>query len=572
MPDDRKKTNEPVWGSDVVAAALREQKFPYVCLNPGASYRGLHDSIVNYLGNEDPRMVVCLHEEHAIAIAHGYAQVTDEPICAIVHSNVGLLHATMAIFNAWCARVPVLILGATGPVDSTRRRPWIDWIHTSADQGGAVRNFTKWDDQPGSPAAAQESIRRATMIARTRPRGPVYINLDVGMQEQEYTEWPEIWDAGRFHAPEEPVPAPGDLDEALDILQGAKNPVIFSGRTSRDEAAWAERIQLAEALGAKVYTLSGDGASFPTSHPLHARRIGFQIRGELRDELRQADALLNLDWTDLGGTLKQIWPAGSEPPSIVGVSVDFHLHGGWNMDYMSLAPVDLRVATTPEAFVSAMLERMGGAKETEGGWGPEPASDDIPAAGEINQRSLATVFRQVTDGQDVCLAGQSIAWPADLVRADHPLDALGGAGGGGLGAGPGIAVGAALALKHIESSRLPVAIVGDGDFLMGCTALWTAAANDIPLLVITANNRAYYNDVLHQERVAVQRGRAVENKFIGQRIDDPPPDLAGIARAQGFEAAGPITDISELRAAIEAGVERVRAGAGYLIDVIVTGG
>jgi len=146
--------NAPAFGSDVVADALRATDIPYIALNPGASYRGLHDSLVNYLGNEQPQMLLCLHEESAVAIAHGYAKVTGKAMAAAVHSNVGLMHATMAFFNAWCDRMPMLVLGATGPVDAMKRRPWIDWIHTARDQGALVRGYTKWDDQPASPAAA----------------------------------------------------------------------------------------------------------------------------------------------------------------------------------------------------------------------------------------------------------------------------------------------------------------------------------------------------------------------------------------------------------------------------------
>jgi len=176
-------TNAPAFGSDVVADTLRALEIPYIALNPGASYRGLHDSIVNFLGNETPQMLLCLHEESAVAVAQGYAKVTGKPMAAAVHSNVGLFHATMAIFNAWCDRQPVVVLGATGPVDAVKRRPWIDWIHTARDQGAIVRNYTKWDDQPASPAAAREALIRATWIADTAPKGPVYINLDAEMQE-----------------------------------------------------------------------------------------------------------------------------------------------------------------------------------------------------------------------------------------------------------------------------------------------------------------------------------------------------------------------------------------------------
>src|ERR687884_1764899 len=176
-------TNAAAFGSDVVAETLSALNIPYIALNPGASYRGLHDSIVNFLGNERPQMLLCLHEEHAVAIAHGWAKVTGRPMAAAVHSNVGLMHATMAIFNAWCDRMPVLVLGATGPVDAVKRRPWIDWIHTARDQGAIVRPYTKWDDQPASPGAARESVLRGAWLANTAPRGPVYINLDAEMQE-----------------------------------------------------------------------------------------------------------------------------------------------------------------------------------------------------------------------------------------------------------------------------------------------------------------------------------------------------------------------------------------------------
>ena len=161
-----------IWGSDAIAAVLREIGIPYLALNPGASYRGLHDSLVNYLGNNTPQMLLCLHEESAVAIAHGYAKASGKLMGAVLHSNVGLMHGSMAIFNAWCDRVPVLLLGATGPVDAAKRRPWIDWLHTSRDQGGLIRDYTKWDDQPASVAATQEALLRAAQIAQTAPCGP----------------------------------------------------------------------------------------------------------------------------------------------------------------------------------------------------------------------------------------------------------------------------------------------------------------------------------------------------------------------------------------------------------------
>jgi len=214
-PDDMSNFERPVpgtpsnktWGSDVVAEVLRDLAIPYVALNPGASYRGLHDSLVNHLGNRQPQMLLVLHEEHAVAIGHGYAKVTGQPLAAVLHSNVGLMHGTMAIFNAWCDRLPVIVLGATGPVDAVKRRPWIDWIHTARDQGALVRPYTKWDDQPASAGAAQEALVRAYQIACTAPRGPVYINLDASIQEEALASPPARWPVERYAPP--PAPPPG---------------------------------------------------------------------------------------------------------------------------------------------------------------------------------------------------------------------------------------------------------------------------------------------------------------------------------------------------------------------------
>src|SRR5437763_9569966 len=226
-------TNAPAFGSDVVADTLRALELPYIALNPGASYRGLHDSIVNCRGNETPQMLLCLHEESAAAIAHGYAKVTGKPMAAAVHSNVGLFHATMAIFNAWCDRQPVIVLGATGPVDAVKRRPWIDWIHTARDQGAIVRNYTKWDDQPASPAAAREALLRAAWIASTAPRGPVYVNLDAEMQEAKLPEPLAPMQVARFMPPASPTASAELIENAAAILKAAKHPVMLIGRESR---------------------------------------------------------------------------------------------------------------------------------------------------------------------------------------------------------------------------------------------------------------------------------------------------------------------------------------------------
>src|SRR5579885_3278837 len=297
--------NAPGFGSDVAADALRATDIPYIALNPGASYRGFHDSLVNYLGNERPQMLLCLHEESAIAIAHGYAKVTGKAMAAAVHSNVGLMHGSMAIFNAWCDRMPVVILGATGPVDAVKRRPWIDWIHTAADQGALVREYTKWDDQPASPGAAREAIVRATQIACTPPYGPVYVCLDVGIQEQKLDKPIALPDLARFRPPRPAVPAASDVKRVAELLRAASHPVIVVGRVARDAGAWDERVALAETVGARIVTTIKAGAVFPTDHPLHCGHPSNRLNKEAIAALREADVILNLDALDLAGVLKQ---------------------------------------------------------------------------------------------------------------------------------------------------------------------------------------------------------------------------------------------------------------------------
>jgi len=288
--------NAAQFGSDVAADALRATGVDYIALNPGASYRGFHDSLVNYLGNERPQILLCLHEESAIAIAHGYAKVTGRAMAAMVHSNVGLMHGTMAIFNAWCDRMPIVILGATGPVDAVKRRPWIDWIHTARDQGALVRGYTKWDDQPVSPVAAREAVLRAAWIANTAPCGPTYINLDAGMQEEKLTELVATVDTQRFMPPIASAPDARAVAHAVVLLRDAKHPLILAGRVSRDLEAWNARVTLAERFNALVVTDIKVGAAFPTDHPLHIGAPAFIApTPDALEAIRAADVILSLD-------------------------------------------------------------------------------------------------------------------------------------------------------------------------------------------------------------------------------------------------------------------------------------
>jgi thiamine pyrophosphate-dependent acetolactate synthase large subunit-like protein len=558
--------NAAGFGSDVVADALHTLNIPYIALNPGASYRGLHDSLVNYLGNERPQMLLCLHEESAVAIAHGYAKVAGKAMAAAVHSNVGLMHASMAIFNAWCDRMPVVVLGATGPVDAVKRRPWIDWIHTARDQGGLVRGYTKWDDQPASPIAAREAVLRANWIANTAPCGPTYVNLDAEMQEAKLAEPVAPIDAQRFMPSVESAPAADKIKQAAALLRDAKHPVILAGRVSRDIDTWNARIVLAERLSAHVVTDLKVGASFPTNHRLHVGAPGtIAPIPQAADAIRAADVIVSLDWVDLAGTLKHV---GGSNAKVIQVSVDHRLHNGCSMDYQGLPAVDVFIACEPDAAVPPLLEELGPAPTRTTASVPK----DFPqlSGDKITVDHLADHLRRAVGDKPTSLTHVSLSWNGASWHFKHPLDYLGSDGGGGVGGGPGISVGAALALKG--SGRLPVAVCGDGDFLMGVTALWTAAHYKIPLLIVVANNRSFFNDELHQERVARMRNRPVENRWIGQRISDPDIDLAAMARAQGAQGYGPVTAIGDLDALFKRAIAAVEAGHVAVVDVRVEPG
>src|SRR3954471_1961798 len=354
--------NAAAFGSDVVADTLRALDIPYIALNPGASYRGLHDSLVNYLGNSAPQMLLCLHEESAVAIAHGYAKVTGRAMAAALHSNVGLMHASMAIFNAWCDRMPVLLLGATGPVDADKRRPWIDWIHTARDQGALIRPYTKWDDQPASPAAAREALMRAWFLTHALPMGPTYINLDAEMQEAKLEQPLPPIEASRFVPRVASAPDAGSLAKAAAFLNATKNIVMLVGRTSRNTEAWDARVRLAEALGARVITDLKVGASFPTDHPLHLGAPSVLVPySEGLAALGAADVILSLDWVDLAGTLRTA-KAPAPGAKVISVTVDYQVHNGWSMDHQGLAPADLLLAADPQAAVPLLLQALGPAK------------------------------------------------------------------------------------------------------------------------------------------------------------------------------------------------------------------
>jgi thiamine pyrophosphate-dependent acetolactate synthase large subunit-like protein len=362
-------------------------------------------------------------------------------------------------------------------------------------------------------------------------------------------------------------PAAAEVTAAARLLSAAKNPVMLAGRCSRSVEGWNARVALAEKLDMRVLTQIKLGAAFPTDHRLHAAPPGNRLVAAAREALAAADVILALDWLDLAGALKQSLGGKPVTAKIINISCDAQLHRGWSMDYQALPPADVYMNCEPEAAVPLLLDAVTARR------GTAPA---VPYAlagkpgDALNLSALAWALNAAVGTSDVCYTHLPLGWSGAYTHFRHPLDFIGFDGGGGVGAGPGITIGAALALKG--SGRIPIGLVGDGNMLMGITAVWTATHYQIPCLMVVCNNQSFFNDERHQGDVAEQRGRPPENRWIGQRVTDPEIDIAAMARAQGAEGIGPVTRVADMRAAIERGIAIVRAGGVCVIDARVAPG
>jgi thiamine pyrophosphate-dependent acetolactate synthase large subunit-like protein len=361
------------------------------------------------------------------------------------------------------------------------------------------------------------------------------------------------------------------VEKAAGILRAAKHPVILMGRVSRSEAAWNERVALAEALNASVISDLKIGCGFPTDHPLHAGAPASNAMvPEAIAALKKADVILALDWVDLGGGLRPAFGHEIPQAKIINVSADFQIHNGWSMDYEMLPPVDLLLPATPDQAVPLLLAALGGAKAPKSPSPTAKAEKYEPSSGPLRVDDLARSLRMAVGNRNVTLTHLPLSWNGATWPFRHPLDYVGSDGGGGVGGGPGISVGAALALKG--SGRLPIAICGDGDFCMGVTAIWTAVHYRIPLLFVVCNNRSFFNDELHQERVARIRNRPPENRWIGQRISDPDIDCSALGRAQGAVGFAPVLKTGDLVPTFEQAIAAVEQGQVAVVDVRVEPG
>lgn len=576
-------TNRP--GSDFMVDVVKSLDFEYLSANPGSSFRGLQESIINYGANRSPEFLTCCHEESAVGMAHGYAKIEGKPMCVALHSTVGLQHASMAIYNAYCDRVPIfLLLGNL--LNATKRRPGVEWDHSAVDAVAMVRDYTKWDDLPFSLEHFAESTVRAYKIAMTPPMMPVVIVMDSELQEN------PIPPDTMLHVPKLTLAQPpqgdsGSVAETARLLVSAETPVIVAERATRTGAGMMHLIELAETLQAPVID-QRSRLNFPTRHPLNQTE-------RARALIPEADMILGLEVTDFWGvihsyrdqlerTSKPITKAGAK---LVSISAgDLYVKGNYQ-DLQRYAEVDLAIAADVETTLPPLIEavkrlisddrkrafqyrgsRLAAAHKIAFDRARNDATYGWDGSPITTARLSAELWAQIKDHDwslvsDVAFVSR---WPLRLWSFDKQYQFIGGAGGFGEGYGAPAAVGAALANR--KHGRLSVNIQGDGDMMYAPGVFWTAAHHHIPLLTVMHNNRAYQQEVMHIQRMADRHNRGITRANVGTTLQNPNIDYSKLAQSMGVYGEGPISDPKELAPALRRALEVVKRGEPALVDVV----
>jgi acetolactate synthase I/II/III large subunit len=573
-------------GSDYMVDVFKSLGFEYVCANPGSSFRGLHESFINYGRNQSPEFITCCHEESSVALAHGYFKVDGKPLAVLAHGTVGLQHASMAIYNAWCDRVPVYVI--LGNYADAAIRRGAEWYHGVQDAAAMVRDFTKWDDFPWSLTHFGESAVRAYQIALTPPMAPIVMVLDGSLQED------AIPASERVVVPRlsMPVPPQGDaaaVQDAARLLVAADNPVLVADRLARTPKGMTLLVELAEALQAAVID-QGSRMNFPSRHPLNQTQ-------RARAAVADADVIVGLEVADFWGvvnTLRDQLHRSSRrvaKPTAKLITVttgDLYIRANYQ-DFRRMQDVDLAIAADGEATLPSLIEAVRrlttadrrrvfeerGAKLAAAGRAAAEASRVAASyaweASPVSTGRLSAELWAQIKNEDWSLTSSYYSsdqtnWPRRLWNFTKPYQWLGHAGGGGIGYGAPASVGGALANR--KYGRLSVAIQTDGDLMYAPGVLWTAAHHRIPLLSVTNNNRAYHQELMHVQRMCNARNRGVDRGVMGSQLIDPNIDFAKLAQSMGIYAEGPITNPNDLGPALKRAIAVVKRGEPALVDVV----
>jgi len=584
QPPTADPSNQSSSGGDFMVDVLKTLDIDYLAMNCASSFRGLHEAVINYAKNVKPEILTCTHEEIAVAMAQGYAKIEGKPMAMICHGTVGLQHASMAMYNAWCDRVPVYVM-IGNIIEADKRAPGVEWVHSAIDPAALVRDFVKWDDQPASLQHFAESAVRAYKVAMTPPMGPVLLSLDAELQEN------PIPDRERLRIPKfakvmPPVGDPGALAEAAKLLAAAQNPVLICDRLARTPAGMARLVELAEALQCAVVD-QGGRMNFPSRHPLNQTFRRAAVVGE-------ADVILAIEMNDLYGAVNSFSdrivrttrPLFKPDAKIITLgSRDLYLKANYQ-DFGRFNDVDLAIAGDGEASLPLLTEQIrrqadAGRKSAFEARGKKLAEAHLAARERAKSdatigwdaspittaRMCAELYAQIKD-EDWSLVGNgiNINWPRRLWNMDKSYRWNGNSGGFGIGYNAPASAGAALANKR--HGRISVAIQGDGDLMFAPGTLWTAAHHRIPILYVLLNNRAYHQELMYMQAMAARHGRSVENSHIGITITDPNIDYATVAKGFGVYAEGPITDPKDLGPALKRAVAVVKRGEPALVDVV----
>ena len=573
-------------GSDFMVDVIKSLNFEYVCSTAGSSFRGLHESVINYGGNKNPEFITCCHEESAVAMGHGYAKIEGKPLCVFAHGTVGLQHASMAIYNAYCDRVPVYLIVGNVLDASVRDSAYGEWPHSVQDAAAMVRDYMKWDDLPLSLQHFAESAVRAYKIAMTPPAGPVLLVADSELQEN------PIREGVKLHIPKLTLAAPpqgdsGAVAEAARLLVHAENPVIVVDRTARTQAGMERLVELAETLQAPVID-KASRMNFPSRHPLNQS-------ARQRALIADADVILGLEVADFWSTVNSLRDQvhrSSQPVTKPGAKLisitagDLYTKANYQ-DFYRYTGVDVAIAADAEATVPSLVEeikrqitadhkttlRARGAKLASVRQEQlEKARTDATYAWDASPISTARLSAELwaqIKNEDWSLVSDIrhlSMWPLRLWDFDKHYQYIGISGGGGVGYNAPATLGAALANR--KYGRLSVNIQCDGDLLFAPAILWTSAHHHIPLLSVMHNNRAYHEEVMHVQRMANRHNRGIDRAKIGTTFEDPNVDFAKLAQSMGLYAEGPISDPQELGPAIQRALGVVKRGEPALVDVL----
>ena len=579
-----------VAGSDFMVDVIKTLDIKYLPSNCASSFRGLHESLINYGQNKMPEFLTCTHEESAVGMAHGYFKASGKPLMTLCHGTVGLQHAAMAVYNAWCDRVPVIVVGGND-LDAAHRPPGVPTFHSAQDINAMIRDFTKWDDTPVSLQHFAQSFVRAYKIAMTPPRGPVAISLDAGLQQAPI----ESRNGEKLYIPKYTPTSPpagesGAVKEAARLLANAQNPLIVVDRTARSEDGVRLLVQLAEALQARVVDL-GARMNFPKTHYLSAGLPA--VAG--------ADVIIGLELSDFWAVVNSYMDNGEHGhgfnqqrmkpgTKLISInSVELNTKANYQ-DFQRFQAVDISMAADAEATLPVLIEAVKAAIPNDRKAAIEKRGEAAKKAREevrLRARQAAAIawdaspistarlcmeiWSQIKDldWSLVAQTGNVSGWQHRLWPMEKHHHWLGHSGGYGVGYGAAAAVGAALANRDL--GRFSVSIQGDGDLMYAPGVLWTAARHKIPLLSVMHNNRGYHQELMHVQRLSSFRNRVAslggDIGPIGTSIMNPDIEYHKLAESMGWWAKGPIENPADLGPALKEAVAVVKSGQPALLNV-----